>query len=152
MKHKINRAKTASAVALTVTLSGCATGPSFVGVEPPPEGFGQVYFYRSWQLTGGAASMKVIADGVQTETTLPNGSWERLPLKPGRHGLGLRDYLNTFSCGGVEVEVEAGKTIFVSVDFTTITPIGTQAYLVCKMELRQELTAIRDIAGMRRSK
>ncbi len=152
MKQRMGRARTAGVMALTVMLSGCATGPSFVGVETPPEGLGQIYLYRPWQFLGSAASMKVILDGARTESTLPNSSWERLTVKPGQHGLGLTEYLNTFSCGGVQVEVGIGQTVFVGVDFSTITPIGTQAYLVCKMELRQELTAIRDIAGMRRSK
>ena len=152
MKQWMSWMKAGVAAAVMTALSGCATGPGFVGVEPPPEGLGQVYLYRPWQFLGSAATMKVIVDGVQTEATLPNGSWERLTLTPGRHGVGLKEYLNTFSCGGVEAQVEVGQTIFVGVDFTTVTPIGTQAYLVCKMEQRLGQNAMKDIAGMRRSK
>lgn len=152
MKQWMTWMRAAVATALMTALLGCATGPGFVGVEPPPEGLGQVYLYRPWQFLGSAATMKVIVDGIQTEATLPNSSWERLTLTPGWHGLGLKEYLNSFACAGVEVQVEVGKTSFVGVDFTTVTPIGTQAYLVCKMERREEQTATNEIAGMRRAK
>lgn len=132
-------------------LTGCASGPAFTTVEPPPVGQGQVYIYRPWQFPGGAASLKVIQDGTQTDKTVPNSSWQRLVVPPGRHGLGLREYLNTFSCGGVEVDVAEGQTVFVGIEFSFMTTVGPTSYVVCKMERRDEERALKDIAGMRRS-
>jgi len=133
-------------------LSGCASGPAFTAVEAAPEGQAQVYLYRPWQFPGSAATLKISVDGVQTESTLPNSSWERIVVSPGHHTLGLREYLNTFGCGGAQMDVAVGQTAFFAVDFSTATPIGTQSYVVCKLESRDQPTAMKDIAGLRRSK
>lgn len=132
-------------------MSGCATGPAFTGVEPPPAQMAQVYLYRTWQFPGGAASLKISQDGKQTDKTIANSSWERMVVTPGRHSFALKEYLNTFGCGGAQVEIEAGQTLYFGVDFSLRSTTGTNSVLTCRLVRREETLALKDLAGMRRS-
>ena len=151
MKQLMGWLKVATAVAVVTAMSGCASGPAFTAVESAPTGQGQVYLYRTWQFQGSAAVLKISQDEVQTDKTLPNASWQRLVVGPGRHTFGLKEYLNSMSCAGAQVDIAAGQTVFLGVDFTFVTTVGTQTYSVCKLTQRDEQSALKDIAGLKRS-
>lgn len=140
-----------AAVAVTMAVSGCASGPPFIAVDQVPQGQGQVYVYRTWQFQGSAAVLKIIQDGVQMDKTLPNASWQHLVVPPGRHTFGLKEYLNSMSCAGAQVDVGVGQTVFLGVDFTFVSTVGTQTYSVCKLSPREESQALKDITGLKRS-
>ncbi len=136
---------------LMLALAGCATGPAFDKPVVAPASQAQVYLYRPWQFPGGAASLKLFVDGAPTELTPPNRSWQRVVLAPGSHAFGLTEYLNTFSCGGARVDVQAGQTVYLAVDFT-LTGTGTVNHLSCVLVPRDEAQALKDMAGLPLSK
>jgi hypothetical protein len=111
----------------------------------------QVYLYRTWQFPGSGSSLKISQDGTQTDKTIANSSWGRMVVAPGRHTFALKEYLNTFGCGGAQVEVAAGQTLYFGVDFSLMSTTGTNSVLTCRMVRREEPQALKDLAGMRRS-
>ena len=150
MKQLMGWIKVVAAMAVVTAMSGCASGPAFTAVEAAPAGQGQVYLYRTWQFQGSAANLKIYQDGAQIDKTIPNASWERVVVSPGRHTFGLTEYLNSMSCAGAQVDVAAGQTVFLSVDFSFIYPTGT-AVSICQLLPRDEQQALKDIAGLKRS-
>lgn len=78
-------------------------------VGAPPEGKGQIVFFREKKFTGGAISYKV-REGQTELGKLSNGSYFILPVTPGPHAYTVhseaKDVLN--------LEVEAGETYYVA--------------------------------------
>lgn len=102
-------AEGAAAAATAATAPAAAKG----ALAPPPEGKGQIVFFREKKFTGAALSFKV-REGETELGKLSNGSYFVLPVEPGAHQYAVKseakDVLN--------LEVEAGETYFV---ITTIT-------------------------------
>lgn len=79
------------------------------GIAAPPEGKGQIVFFRESKFVGGAISYKV-REGETELGKLSNGSYFVYVAEPGAHAYTVhseaKDVLN--------LEVEAGETYFVS--------------------------------------
>ncbi len=79
------------------------------GIAPPPEGKGQIVFFRESKFVGGAISYKV-REGDTELGKLSNGSYFVYVAEPGAHTYTVhseaKDLLN--------LEVEAGETYYVS--------------------------------------
>ena len=88
-----------------------AAAPGTIGA--PPEGMGQIVFFRERKFTGGAVSFKV-REGQTELGKLSNGTYFVLPVTPGAHQYTVhseaKDVLN--------LEVEAGETYYVSGSIT----------------------------------
>lgn len=123
-----------AAVATVATAPTAAKG----ALAPPPEGKGQIVFFREKKFTGGAMSFKV-REGQTELGKLSNGSYFVLPVEPGAHQYVVhseaKDVLN--------LEVEAGETYYVSSAISmgfmaghpNLTPSDEKAFLALAPKL-----------------
>jgi hypothetical protein len=86
------------------TATTTATG----GISPPPEGKGQVVFYRPSRMKGMAISYSV-REGDTTLGKLGNGSYFALPVEPGLHSYRIQSELKDT----LRLEVDPGETYYV---------------------------------------
>ncbi len=103
-------------------LAGCATGPSYLQVEPAPDKE-TVVFYRDSKFAGAAIKVYVKTNE-EVLGALDNGGWMSTELEPGQVEVALfersyslidpRDFLSSFR-KVLEFEAEAGKVRFVEV-------------------------------------
>jgi hypothetical protein len=102
-------------IGLALTLSACATGPKFTGVEPPVENMGDIYLYRvkTRKFTGIGAD--VIVDGKKTGA-LFRGTYLHLRLRPGMRHIDVASGIHA-SNSDIYINVQAGKTAFYQYSF-----------------------------------
>jgi hypothetical protein len=139
---------TVGAIVCFGLLSGCATGPLFTPDQPAPSDQAQLYVYRPGTLIGGAVAHKISIDGQSETLSLPNSSWQRVLLSPGRHTVSVRDYFNAMQCGAVAIEAKVGQTTYLA-DVVTVTQGLGHQYLSCHLEPKPEAKAFGDIQQLR---
>ncbi len=74
------------AIVMLLAVSGCATGPTFSGLEPVSPGKSQIYFLRAGMLFGSGMTFDLLVDDKQVGT-LANGGFIPVAVSPGRHVL-----------------------------------------------------------------
>lgn len=137
-------------VALSASvLASCATGPAFQSPEPPPPDRGQLYVYRPMVIAGGGVVHKVRVDGGPNALSLPNASWQRLLLTPGRHRLAAQDFFGE-PCGISDVDIEPGQTRYVEDAVDVVMGLG-RYYIVCKLIQRTPGEALKVMPGLSRA-
>jgi hypothetical protein len=135
----------ASALLLSL-LGGCATGPAFKAPEAAPSELAQIYVFRPFNLHNAYISNKLTVDGSPKTLSLPNASWRRLVVTPGRHTLEVENYLGSIRCGGTAITVSAGQTAYVVNDIRVYG--GTSLIFQCFVEQRSEELALKEITGL----
>lgn len=140
--------RAAVVTAVAAALAGCATGPAFTGLESAPADRAQIYVYRPMVVAGGGVAHKLTVDGKADSLSLPNGSWLRILVAPGPHSLSIKDYFNTMSCGGLQLDLAAGQTTFVVNVVKTTQGVG-RLYVSCAMAPRASDDAVKEMAGLR---
>lgn len=140
--------RVAVVAAIAAALAGCATGPAFTGLEPAPADGSQIYVYRPMVVAGGGVTHKLTVDGRADSLSLPNASWLRILVAPGRHSLSIRDYFNTMNCGGLQLDLGAGQTAFVVNVVKTTQGVG-HLYVSCAIAPRASEDAVKEMAGLR---
>ena len=103
------------ALAALVAVSGCATGPTFAGLEPVPPGQSQIYFLREGMLFGAGMSFDLLVDDKKVGV-LANGGFIPVAVSPGRHELGAQTSLIVRTAERkTAINVAAGARSFVLV-------------------------------------
>jgi hypothetical protein len=131
-------------------VSGCATGPTFAGLEPVPAGKAQIYFLREGMFFGSGMTFDLLVDD-QPVGTLANAGFIPVAVSPGRHELNAKTSLIVRTAERkTAISVAEGSRAFVLVALRQRTE-GQTIYWGYVIEKISEEHAMRLLPALSRS-
>lgn len=138
------------ALVAVCAVSGCATGPTFAGVEPVSPGKSQIYFLREGVLFGAGMTFDILVDD-KLVGVLANSGFIPVTVSPGRHVLSAQTSMIVRTAQRTtEIIVAEGARSFVLVALRQRTE-GQTVYWTYVIEKISEGQALRLLPNLSRS-
>lgn len=145
-------ARCGSALVLASALAGCASGPPFTSVEPPPAGKAAVYIYRPPAFAQAVNRYLVTFDrGFAMPVELKNGSWGRSIADPGTHAISATGQVMLMRCAPATIDVAPGQVAFVELSLAMWGDGQGRTLQSCKLSPVPSEKALAAISGLAKS-
>jgi hypothetical protein len=146
-----NLLRAVTGIAVALLLTGCAMGPAFTDIEPPPHGHGVVYLYRLSAFVQGGNIYSIAVSPSAETLKLRNAGWLKTTLPPAVYRLDAVDQFGYLRCRPMLLDVKAGHILFVKLSVDLRTVAADRFAHSCHLSQVPAESALPEITGLARS-